>query len=63
MIKLLLSLNVFLHGGGSSKPGSLFLYLCLFVDVAFSALTLFVGRQEGHPVGKKTWGMMEVGTA
>jgi len=32
-IKLLISANVFLHGGGSSKPSSLFLYLCLFVDV------------------------------
>jgi len=32
-IKLLISHNVFLHGGRSSKPSSLFLYLCLFVDV------------------------------
>ena len=32
-IKLLISRNVFLHGGRSSKPSSLFLYLCLFVDV------------------------------
>jgi len=32
-IKLLISRIVFLHGGGSSKRGSLFLYLCLFVDV------------------------------
>jgi len=32
-IKLLISRNVFLRGGGSSKPSSLFLYLCLFVDV------------------------------
>jgi len=31
-IKLLILRNVFLHGGGSSKPSSLFLYLCLFVD-------------------------------
>ena len=29
--------------------------------VAFSALTLLVGRQEGHPACKK-WGMVEVGT-
>jgi len=29
---------------------------------AFSALTLLVGRQEGHPACKK-WGVMEVGTA
>ena len=33
MIKLLILRNVFLHGGRSSKPSSLFLYLCLFVDV------------------------------
>jgi len=32
-IKLLTLRNVFLHGGGSSRPSSLFLYLCLFVDV------------------------------
>jgi len=32
-IKLLIYRNVFFHGGGSSKPSSLFLYLCLFVDV------------------------------
>jgi len=32
-IKLLISYNVFHHGGGSSKPSCLFLYLCLFVDV------------------------------
>jgi len=32
-IKLLISRNVFLHGGRSSQPSSLFLYLCLFVDV------------------------------
>jgi len=31
-IKLLISGNVFLHGGGSSRPSTLFLYLCLFVD-------------------------------
>jgi len=30
-----------------------------FID--FSALTLFVGRQEGHLACKK-WGMVEVGT-
>ena len=29
--------------------------------VAFSALTLLIGRQEGHPPVKK-WGMVEVGT-
>jgi len=30
--------------------------------VAFSALMLLVGRQEGHPACKKYWGMVEVGT-
>jgi len=29
---------------------------------AFSALTLLVGRQEGHPACKKYGGMVEVGT-
>jgi len=29
------------------------LYLCLQCCCAFSALTLLVGRQEGHPVCKK----------
>jgi len=31
-------------------------------QVAFSALTLLAGRQEGHPTCKKEWGMVEVGT-
>jgi len=30
--------------------------------VAFIALTLLIGRQEGHPARKKIWGMVEVGT-
>jgi len=30
--------------------------------VAFSALMLLVGRQEGHPSCKKYGGMVEVGT-
>jgi len=30
--------------------------------VAFSALTLLVGRQEGRPACKKNGGMVEVGT-
>jgi len=38
---------------------------CLFYSVvvffAFSALTLLVGRQEGHPACKKYGGMVEVG--
>jgi len=29
--------------------------------VAFSASTLLVGQQEGHPACKK-WGMVDVGT-
>jgi len=28
--------------------------LSTFIAVAFSALTLLVGRQEGHPACKKT---------
>jgi len=32
-IKFLILRSVFLHGGESSRPSSLFLYLCLFVDV------------------------------
>jgi len=32
-IKLLISRHVFLRGGRSSRPSSLFLYLRLFVDV------------------------------
>jgi len=34
----------------------------LDIVIAFSALTLLVGRQEGHPACKKRE-MMEVGTA
>jgi len=33
MIKLQISRHLFLRGGGSSRPSSLFLYLCLFFDV------------------------------
>jgi len=32
------------------------------LSIAFSALTLLVGRQEGHPACKKYGGMVEVGT-
>jgi len=34
------------------------IYFCQDVCFAFSALTLLVGRQEGHPACKKTkwWG-------
>ena len=31
-------------------------------EIAFSALTLLVGQQEGHPARKKYGGMVEVGT-
>jgi len=36
--------------------------LSRFLHLAFSALTLSVGRQEGHPAGKKTdwWGAVVV---
>jgi len=35
--------------------------MSVVAKVAFSALTLFVGRQEGHPACKK-WEMVEMGT-
>ena len=40
------------------------LYFMLFMCYicAFNALTLLVGRQEGHPACKK-WGMVEMGMA
>jgi len=33
------------------------LFICLLIEIlsAFSALTLLVGRQEGHPACKKQW--------
>ena len=43
------------HHGQSESPGR-FLSVCLSVCVAFSALTLLVGRQEGHPACKKLSG-------
>ena len=33
----------------------MFLLMCLEIFDAFSALTLLVGRQEGHPACKKEW--------
>jgi len=36
--------------------------LCITSLVAFSALTLLAGRQEGHPACKKYGEMVEVGT-
>jgi len=44
----------------SSKRNS---FLTLISTHAFSALTLLVGRQAGHPARKKIWGMVEVDTA
>jgi len=35
---------------------------CTALSCAFSALTLLVGRQEGHPACKKHGGMVEVDT-
>jgi len=40
----------------------MFQYKELPLDVAFSALTLLVGQQEGHPACKKNGGMVEVGS-
>ena len=34
----------------------------LFQNIAFGALTLLVGRQEGHPHCKRLGGIVEVGT-
>ena len=34
----------------------------VYIVSAFIALTLLVGRQEGHPARKKICGMVEVGT-
>ena len=38
------------------KDKAEFLFHCFYVKVAFSALTLLVGRQEGHPACKKLSG-------
>jgi len=42
-----------------SKVSLICIALC-YALVAFSALTLFVGWQEGHPACKKYGGMVEV---
>jgi len=39
----------------------LFVWIVDDYHVSFSALTLLVGWQEGHPACKK-WGIVEVGT-
>jgi len=38
------------------------LCVLLLKTIAFSALTLLVWRQEGHPARRKYGGMVEVGT-
>jgi len=38
--------------------GYLYLFICVCVLIAFSALTLLVGRQEGHPACKKLSGVV-----
>jgi len=43
-----------------NNPASLS-WLGIGTGIAFSALTLLVGQQEGHSACKK-WGMVEVGT-
>ena len=40
---------------GSYKPNSIHIS-SVFTQIAFSALTLLVGRQEGHPACKKLSG-------
>jgi len=50
---------------GTGSPGYSWTKGCkmaVIVLVAFSALTLLVGRQEGHPACKKYEGMVEMGT-
>ena len=39
---------------GFGQVGSKFFLVVGWVGLAFSALTLLVGRQEGHPACKKT---------
>ena len=44
--------------GNNNRPHLICIAMWPVVTVAFSALTLLVGRQEGHPACKKTewWG-------
>jgi len=46
---------------GSRYVKERFCTVVFVVVLAFSALTLLVGQQEGHPACKK-WGMVQVGT-
>ena len=41
---------------GGTRVGPTLIFHCLCVPAAFSALTLLVGRQEGHPACKKLSG-------
>jgi len=34
----------------------IYIYIIIFINSAFSALMLLVGRQAGHPAGKKQSG-------
>jgi len=47
-----------------TAPGIIIIIIIIIIinlhNFAFSALTLLVGWQEGHPTRKK-WGMVEVG--
>jgi len=40
----------------------MYVYYMRHALVAFSALTLLIGRQEGHLASKRYGGMVEVGT-
>jgi len=57
-------LTVLWIGFGLTGPITLCLHSLYHytLHVAFSALTLLVGQQEGHPACKKYGGMVEVGT-
>jgi len=46
------------HGNSTTVMFENYLEIDLYFGFAFSALTLLVGRQEGHPACKKTewWG-------
>jgi len=64
-IKSRSSLLALAHPGGPGKTAVKRLWCGIMVCIsflAFSALTLLVGRQEGHPARKKYGGMVEVGT-
>ena len=40
----------------NSPSGTVVYFLSQFITVAFTALMLLVGQQEGHPAGKKLSG-------